>query len=60
MKKYELENGFVVTIEEYAEGWKYMRDIFHVELFFNRILKEIQKLMGGLISIIRWNCEVQK
>lgn len=48
MKKYELENGFVVTIEEYAEGWKYMRVYFPCGTLFQQDIKRDTEIDGWI------------
>lgn len=39
MKKYELKNGLTVTVEECAEGWKYMRVYFPYGTLFQQDIK---------------------
>ena len=44
MKKYELVNGLVVTIEEYAEGWKYMKVYFPCGTLFQQDIKRDKEI----------------
>ena len=62
MKKYELKNGLTVTVEECAEGWKYMRVYFPYGTLFQQDIKrdtEIDSWIDFYSKMKLWGADMK-